>query len=110
MGKTEQAESMAVSSLDTLWDIALSPALWLSVGLAVVYGGLFYIWQGGTVRQLGRDLLAGIVGFGLGQTAGNFLRLNAMMVGQVQVIAGTVGAVLALLAGRRLARPNKQTK
>ncbi len=85
---------------ETLLDIVLSPALWLSVALSLVYGALFYIWRGGGPRQLGRDLLAGMIGFGLGQIAGSWLRLNAFMLGQVQILAGSLGAGLGLLVGR----------
>jgi hypothetical protein len=86
--------------VESLIDLMLSPGLWLSVGLALVYGVLFYIWRGGGVRQLGRDLLAGVIGFGLGQAAGNWLRLNAFVLGQVQLLAGSLGAGLGLLIGR----------
>ncbi len=92
---------MATSpAVETLLDVALSPALWLSVALALIYGALFYIWRGGGLRQLGRDLLAGVAGFGLGQLAGSWLQLNTLALGQVQVLAGTVGAGLGLFVGR----------
>jgi hypothetical protein len=90
--------------VETLLDLMLSPGLWLSVGLVLVYGALFYMWRGGGLRQLGRDLLAGIIGFGLGQAAGNQLRVNAFVLGQVNLLAGTLGAGLGLLVGRWLGR------
>ena len=88
--------------LDLVLDIALSPALWLSVGLALVYSVLFYGWLGGGWRQLARDLVAGLVGFGVGQVIGTLLRTSWLQLGQVQLLWGTLGTVIALLLGRRL--------
>ncbi len=86
---------------DRLWDLLLSPALWLSVTLALGYSLLFSLWRGGGWRQLPRDLVTGCVGFGLGQLAGYLLDINLLRVGEVHVLWGTLGAALALLLGRR---------
>ncbi len=92
---------MATSpAVETVLDVALSPALWLGIALALTYGMLFYIWRGGGARQLGRDLLAGVAGFVLGQVAGSWLQLNTLALGQVQLLAGTLGAGLGLVMGR----------
>jgi hypothetical protein len=91
--------------LDTIMDVVLSPSLWLGLALALSYSALFYGWQRGGARQLGRDMLAGCVGFGLGQLAGVLLGMNLLVVGQVQLLAGSLGALVALLVGQRLAWP-----
>jgi hypothetical protein len=88
--------------LDLLLDIAFSPALWLSAALGTVYSLLFYAWRGGQWRQLGRDLLAGLAGFALGQLAGPFLPLGRLAVGQVYVLWGTTAAVATLILSRWL--------
>lgn len=85
---------------DFLLDIVLSPAIWFSVALALTYSLLFHLWRGGGWRQLGRDLLAGLAGFGAGQLIGSLLGLRVLQVGQVQVLGGTLGAVLALILAR----------
>ncbi len=87
--------------LETIMDVVLSPSLWFGLALALCYGALFYGWQRGGARQLGRDLLAGCTGFGLGQLAGVLLQVNFLIVGQVQLFMGTLGALLALLIARR---------
>ena len=89
---------------DRLWDILLSPALWLGLLLALAYGALCTLWRGGGWRQLPRDLAAACVGFGLGQLAGSLLGINLLRVGQVHVLWGTLGAGLALFLGRRYAK------
>lgn len=86
---------------DRLWDIALSPALWLSVALALAYGTLFTLWRGGGWRQWLRDLLTAGVGFSLGQLAGILLANTLLRVGDVHVLWATLGAVAALLWARR---------
>ncbi len=95
----------ASPGLDAIMDLVLSPSLWLGLLLALSYSMLFYSWQRGGARQLGRDLLAGCVGFGVGQLAGVLLRVNFLLVGQVQLITGTIGALAALLIARRYVQP-----
>lgn len=89
--------------LDRLLDFALSPALWLALLLAVCYSVLFTAWRGGW-RQLPLDLVAGLIGFGIGQLAGNLLGLRWLRVGEVQLLWGTLGSVGVLLLGRSIRR------
>jgi hypothetical protein len=89
--------------LDWLLDVALSPALWLSVFLALACSLLFHLWRGGGTRQLGRDLLAGLPGFAVGQAVGSLLRLPGLRLGDVQLVWGLLGAVAGLVLSRRLA-------
>ncbi len=86
---------------DLLWDVLLSPALWLGLMLALTYSVLFSVWRGGGWRQLPGDLLAGGIGFGAGQLAGVLLDINLLRVGEVHVLWGTLGAALLLLLTRR---------
>jgi hypothetical protein len=88
--------------LDRFLDVALSPALWLSVSLAAASSLLFYLWRGGGLRKLGLDLLAGLAGFAVGQAAGSLLRLPGLRLGDVQLFWGLLGAVVGLVFGRRL--------
>ena len=87
---------------DRLLNLALSPALWLSVLLAVIYSTLFTIWRGGGFKQWLLDLLAGLIGFGLGQLAAGLFRSTLVRVGDVHVLWGSLGAAVALLVGRQL--------
>jgi hypothetical protein len=90
--------------LDTGLDVLLSPGLWLSVLLVLIYVLLFSVWRWGGWRQLRRDMLAGLLGFAVGQLIGTLGGLNWLRIGQVQVFLGTVGAVIALAVGRMIWR------
>jgi hypothetical protein len=90
--------------IDGVMDVVLSPALWLSVVVAVACSVLFYGWRGGGMRQLGRDLAVSLLGFGIGQLAGIYLQLDFLRLGQVRILAGIAGAVCALFLGRLIWR------
>ena len=72
----------------------LQPALWLSLCLALLYAALFHAWQGRTLAGLGWFALVSLAGFAAGQLAGAALHFPAL--GQVQIVAGTLGAASAL--------------
>jgi hypothetical protein len=90
--------------LDTLMDVLLSHGLWLSALLVLIYALLFSAWRWGGWRQLGRDVLAGLLGFAAGQLIGTLGGLNWLRIGQVHLFLGTLGAVLALAGGRTIWR------
>jgi hypothetical protein len=96
--------------LDRVLDIALSPALWLCVLFGLVYGILFTLWRGGGPRQLLRDIVTSVLGFGLGQLLASFLHLPSLRVGEVHLLWGSLFAVLALLVGRRYWRSRPAAK
>ena len=79
----------------------MPPAILLSALLATAYGALFHLWRGGDVRRLGLFLVAGWIGFGLGQLAGMLIGWNAVMVGEVHLIEATAGSLMALLVVNR---------
>jgi uncharacterized membrane protein YeaQ/YmgE (transglycosylase-associated protein family) len=93
--------------MDLALDVALSPALWLSILLGLVYGALFTLWRGGGWRQAWRDLVAGVVGFGFGQLLAMLLPLPSPQVGEVHLLWGSIMAVVFLLLSRRFWRPRK---
>lgn len=93
---------MEPSLLDWVLDAVLSPALWLSVMLALAYGTLFTVWRWAGWRQWGRDLLAGLIGFGVGQAAGMLVGWRWLRLGEVQLLWGTVVTIMALAIGRWL--------
>lgn len=95
---------------DIFLDIVLSPALWLCVLFGLTYAALFTLWRGGGFRQLLRDVVAGVLGFGLGQLIASFLHLPTVRVGEVHLLWGSLFAVLTLLAGRRYWRPRSAAR
>lgn len=74
----------------------LPPSLILSTVLAVLLATLWYIWRGGGLRAWVVDVLAALLGFGLGQLVGWWLDPPLPSVGQVRVIEGVLFALLAL--------------
>ncbi len=95
------------STLDRLLNLALSPALWLSVLLAFIYSILFTLWRGGSWGQWLRDLVVGLVGFGVGHLLGLLAGLSWLRIGDVQLLWGSLGALAALFLGRRLWQPRQ---
>jgi hypothetical protein len=87
---------------DLALDVVLSPGLWLSVLLALIYSLLFSAWRWGGWRQLGRDVLAGLLGFAAGQLIGTLAGFDWGRIGQVQLLLGTAGAVALLAVGRSI--------
>lgn len=85
-------------------DALLSPALWLSLGLGLSCGLVFHLWRRGGWRRFWRDLAAGVIGFAAGELLAGLAGNERLLLGQVQVIPGLIGAAL-LLFGGRLALP-----
>jgi len=84
------------------------PALVLSLIIATVYGLLFYLWQGRTLRDLFFFWLAAVVGFASGQVVGMLLDVSLWTVGQVRIAEGTLLSILFLVLARWL-RQEKET-
>ncbi len=79
-----------------------SPALVLSIIMAIAYGALFHVWKGTTAKDLLIYLAAGLVGFGLGQLVGNTLGLEIFMIGQVHVVEASLICWLILFIAKWL--------
>jgi hypothetical protein len=94
---------------DTGLDVLLSPGLWLSVLLVLIYSLLLSAWRWGGWRQLGRDVLAGLLGFAVGQLIGTLAGFQWGRIGQVQLLLGTAGAVAALAVGRMIWHPTRSS-
>jgi hypothetical protein len=86
--------------IDGALDLLLSPALWLSVAVAILVSLAFTVWRGGGLRQAGLDLLAGLIGFGIGQLLGTILPFELLRIGEVHIVWGVAGAVTGLMVGR----------
>jgi hypothetical protein len=79
-----------------------SPSLVLSIIMASAYGALFHVWKGETAKDLLIYLAAGLVGFGLGQLAGNTLGLGIFMIGQIHVVEASLTCWLILFIAKWL--------
>jgi len=83
-------------------DLLLSPALLLSLVIALIYAALFHLWQGRTLRDLGVFALAAVAGFAAGQGVGQLTHFEWLAVGQVHMVEGSLFSWMALLIANRL--------
>jgi hypothetical protein len=88
--------------IDGALDLLLSPALWLSIVVATLVSLAFTAWRGGDLRQLLRDLVAGLIGFGAGQLLGSLLPFSLLRIGEIHIVWGVVGSLAGLLSGRSI--------
>lgn len=74
----------------------LIPAALLGFLIATLWGAVFHFVLGGGYRRLFRFLMAGWVGFALGQTVGHFLGNVVWVIGSLQVFPASLGAFVIL--------------
>jgi len=77
-----------------------SPSLTLGFILATLYGAAFHVVVGGDARRLAFFLIAGWLGFALGQTFGAAFGIDVFNIGSLHTASATFGAILALFAAR----------
>lgn len=80
------------------------PTLTFAFIVATLFGVVFHLFVGGDARRLALFLLAGWVGFGLGQVLGGVVGISVLPIGQLRMVAASVGALLALLVAFFLTR------
>lgn len=80
----------------------LSPPFVLSVLLSTMLATLFNLWQGGSARDLALYLIAGWLGFVVGELLGDWMGLDVFMVGEVHVAEAILACVLLLFLARWL--------
>lgn len=73
-----------------------SPSLIFGFILATFYGSTFHFVLGGDARRLALFLLAGWLGFALGQMIGDILQIGIMKIGRLYFFTATAGAFMAL--------------
>ncbi|MER3515239.1 MAG: hypothetical protein C4310_13325 [Chloroflexota bacterium] len=76
--------------------LSIPPALVLAGLLSTAYGAAFHLVAGG-LRRLLLYIVAGWVGFALGQFAGVYGDTDPLRIGQVHVVSATLGSWLALI-------------
>ncbi len=87
-----------------------SPAVTIAFILATIYGVVFHLIVGGDVRRLALYLLAGWLGFALGQISGVMLEVDMLRIGSLRTLSATAGAWTALLVARMfLIRPLRRS-
>jgi uncharacterized membrane protein YeaQ/YmgE (transglycosylase-associated protein family) len=61
------------------------------------------------MRQLVRDVVAGLLGFAIGQLVGTYLQIDLFRLGQNQFLAGIAGTIFGLFVGRLIWRQAANT-
>jgi hypothetical protein len=80
----------------------MPPVVLLAALLAGAYGAMFHMWRGRTFRELPLYLIAAVLGFGLGQAAGNMAKLDIFTIGSLHVIEASLGSWGLLFIARWL--------
>ena len=73
------------------------PATTFGFILATLFGAGFHLIMGGDARRLALFLLAGWIGFGLGQLVGSVIGINILNIGTLRIFSASIGALIALL-------------
>ncbi|MBW7958749.1 MAG: hypothetical protein LC131_08485 [Anaerolineae bacterium] len=64
--------------------------------LATIYGGVFHVVFGGSIRRILLYLAAAWAGFFIGQFVGDFLNFELLKLGKLHLVSASIGAWLAL--------------
>jgi hypothetical protein len=72
------------------------PSLTFGFLLATLIGAAFHLIFGGDARRLAVFLLAGWIGFGLGQLFGILFEIDFFSIGSLRLFTAAFGALLAL--------------
>lgn len=82
----------------------MPPYLLLSLLLGGLYGVLFHLWGGKTLRDLVIYFLTGIIGFGAGQALAQIIGLDLTLIGPIHVVEATLASWASLFLIRWLKR------
>jgi len=80
----------------------MPPYLLLSLILGGIYGTIFHLWRGKSVKDLVIYLITGIIGFIIGQALGNLLGLRIFLIGPLHIIEATVISWISLFVAQWL--------
>lgn len=80
----------------------MPPSFLLSLLVAAIYGALFHMWRGRTLRDLPLYLVAALLGFVLGGLAGNAIGLDFFMIGPIHIVEASLGSWCMLFIARWL--------
>jgi hypothetical protein len=65
--------------------------------IATLFGAVFHLIVGGDARRLTLFLLAGWLGFAMGQLLGDTFIVGLVTIGELRIIPASLGAILALI-------------
>ncbi|MBL8154243.1 MAG: hypothetical protein JNM70_08675 [Anaerolineae bacterium] len=74
-----------------------APTLVFGFILATLLGAVFHLIMGGDVRRLALFLLAGWIGFAIGQLIGVIADIDLLRVGTLRAFSAGLGAIITLI-------------
>ncbi len=80
----------------------MPPYILLSVVLGAIYGVLFHLWRGKSVQDLVIYIIAGVLGFVLGQILVTIAGFRFLMIGPLHIVEATLVSWGALFAAQWL--------
>lgn len=86
----------------------LEPSVLFSLTIVGSYATLFYLWRGKSLGEWFLYLLAGLLGFGVGEATAIFIGWNFMTVGRVHLIESTLGSWVLMFLARWLRPLNEK--
>jgi uncharacterized membrane protein YeaQ/YmgE (transglycosylase-associated protein family) len=76
----------------------ISPAFTSGILIATFYGALTHLIFGGDGRRLAATVVAGWIGFAIGQAIGQVMAIRVLALGPINLLSATVGALVATTA------------
>ncbi len=80
------------------------PSFLLALIIALLYGALYHLLRNGGVGHLFMFLGLSVLGFAIGQLAGDWLHWGFIPLGQLNLGLASIGSLLILLIGDWLSR------
>jgi hypothetical protein len=68
----------------------MPPYILLSLLLGGIYGILFHLWRGKSIRDLLIYFLTGIIGFGVGQGLADLSGFTLLLLGPIHIVEATI--------------------
>lgn len=79
----------------------MSPALLLSIIVAVALGLAYHLWRGGGFARLLISIAAAWAGFAAGHLIGQLFGWQLVVIGELHMVEGLIGAMLVLVLVNR---------
>lgn len=80
----------------------MSPYFLLSFLIGGVYGAIFHLWRGKSPVDVIYYFVAGVIGFGIGQSVAAFLGWSFFLIGPLHIIEASLCAWASLFLARWL--------
>ncbi len=79
----------------------MSPSLILAAIIAVGLGLVYHLWRGGDFPRLIVSVLSACIGFAIGHYVGAFFGWRFILIGEIHLVEGLIGAMIVLVIVNR---------